>query len=198
MARPHLAALMEDAWNRRKSDTLRERGWGTKIVPHTGYGSVGFVRVLARVLMSRDPMRAVSGDAAGSVQSLRSAEEETRGWRAFVTSPAIDVPVTIRIGEREIDGRTDRSGLVDIVVHGHGLGPGWHQVEIRLAAGPPSHGVGAHHRHPADVRARERHRRHRALDVAAASGHRRVEHLRQGRGHAQPGAGDGDVLPRAS
>lgn len=138
MARPHLAALMEDAWNRRKSDTLRERGWGTKIVPHTGYGSVGFVRVLARVLMSRDPMRAASGDAAGSVQSLRSAEEETRGWRAFVTSPAIDVPVTIRIGEREIDGRTDRSGLVDIVVHGHGLGPGWHQVEITSPLARPS------------------------------------------------------------
>lgn len=130
MARPHLAALMEDAWNRRKSDTLRDRGWGTKIVPHTGYGSVGFVRVLARVLMSRDPMRAASGDAAGSVQSLKSADEETRGWRAFVTAPAIDAPVTVRIGEREIDGRTDRSGLVDIVIHGHGLGPGWHQVEI--------------------------------------------------------------------
>ena len=79
MARPHLAALLEDAWNRRKSDALRERGWGTKIVPHTGYGSVGFVRVLARVLMSRDPMRTASGDAGGSVQSLKSADDETRG-----------------------------------------------------------------------------------------------------------------------
>ncbi|KRE42701.1 App1 family protein [Knoellia sp. Soil729] len=138
MARPHLAALLEDAWNRRKSDTLRERGWGTKIVPHTGYGSSGFVRVLARVLMSRDPMRQASGDAAGSVQSLKSAEEETRGWRAFVTSPAIDVPVVIRIGEREIDGRTDRSGLVDVTIHGHGLGPGWHQIEISSPHARPS------------------------------------------------------------
>jgi len=137
MARPHLAALMEDAWNRRKSDALRGRGWGTKIVPHTGYGSFGFVRVLARVLMSRDPMRPVSGDAAGSVQSLKSADDETRGWRAFVTSPAIDEPVTIRIGDRVIDGRTDRSGLVDIVIHGHGLGPGWHQVEIESPLARP-------------------------------------------------------------
>lgn len=130
MARPHLAALMEDAWNRRKGDVLRERGWGTKIVPHTGYGSTGFIRVLARVLMSRDPMRQASGDAAASVQSLRSADEETRGWRAFITTPAMDVPVTVRIGDRRIDGRTDRSGLVDLTIHGHGLGPGWHRVEI--------------------------------------------------------------------
>ena len=54
MARPHLAALMEDAWNRRKSDGLRERGWGTKIVPHTGYGSSGFVPPRREVVVHVD------------------------------------------------------------------------------------------------------------------------------------------------
>ena len=79
MARPHLAALLEDAWNRRKSDVLRERGWGTKIVPHTGYGSTGFIRVLARVLMSRDPMRQASGDAAGAIDQLTRVSEAVPG-----------------------------------------------------------------------------------------------------------------------
>ena len=130
MARPHLAALMEDAWNRRKSDTLRERGWGTKIVPHTGYGSVGFVRVLARVLMSRDPMRAVSGDAAGSVQSLESAERGDPRL-AGVRHLARDRRAGDDPHRRARGRRTHRPlGLVDIVIHGHGLGPGWHQVEI--------------------------------------------------------------------
>lgn len=137
MARPHLAALMDDAWSRRKSDALRGRGWGTKIVPHTGYGNVGFVRVLARVLMSREPMRKASGDAGGSVKSLKSADDETRGWRAFITAPAYDAPVTVRIGDREVPGRTDRSGLVDLTIHGHGLGPGWHTVEIESPLARP-------------------------------------------------------------
>ena len=53
MPRPHVAALVHDAWNSRVSGLLRERGWGTRIVPHVGYGSTLFVRVMGRVVMDR-------------------------------------------------------------------------------------------------------------------------------------------------
>ena len=39
MPRPHVAALVHDAWNQRVARRLTDRGWGTRIVPHIGYGS---------------------------------------------------------------------------------------------------------------------------------------------------------------
>ena len=39
-------------------------------------------------------------------------------------------PVTVRIDERLITTRTDRGGLVDLTVRGHGLAPGWHHVYL--------------------------------------------------------------------
>ena len=52
MARPHAAAIVEDAWHRQVNALLRARGWKTRIVSHTGYGSDAFVRVLGRVLLT--------------------------------------------------------------------------------------------------------------------------------------------------
>lgn len=130
MARPHAAAVLEDAWNRRVTDRLADRGWKTKIVPFTGYGTAGFVRVMARVLMSRDPLRPAAADADATATQLRAAEDEQRGWRAFMSAPAIAVPITVTVGDRVIHNRTDRAGLVDVIVRGHGLSPGWHTVRI--------------------------------------------------------------------
>ncbi len=128
MARPHAAAIVEDALNRRVADSLRERGWGTRIVPHTGYGTSGFVRVLGRVLMSR---HGGHGESDHPVPArLRSAEEVQRGWRAFVTAPAVDIPVTVVVKDRSITTVTDRAGLVDLTVRGHGLGTGWQAVTL--------------------------------------------------------------------
>ena len=53
MARPHAASIVEDAWHRRVDSVLRSRGWQTRIVAHTGYGSEEFARVLGRVLLTR-------------------------------------------------------------------------------------------------------------------------------------------------
>ncbi len=128
MARPHAAAIVEDALNRRVAGSLRDRGWGTRIVPHPGYGTTGFVRVLGRVLMSRQQG---SGGAEKPVSArLRTAEEVQRGWRAFVTAPAVDVPVSVVVNDRTITTTTDRAGLVDVTVRGHGFGHGWHSVTL--------------------------------------------------------------------
>ncbi len=130
MARPHAAAVLEDAWNKRVTGGLAGRGWKTKIVPFTGYGTVGFVRVMARVLMSRDPLRPAAADADATATQLRAAEDEQRGWRAFMTAPAFAVPITVTVGDQVVRNRTDRAGLVDVIIRGHGLAPGWHTVRI--------------------------------------------------------------------
>lgn len=143
MARPHAASVVEDAWNRRVSHALRARGWGTKIIPFTGYGSPAAIRVLARVLITRHPERP-SGFEASSPTLVRpsrllSREGEVRGWRAFMgTPPVADEPVTVVLGERRVVTRTDRSGLVDVTVRGHGLPPGWHTVRLESGSAQPA------------------------------------------------------------
>jgi phosphatidate phosphatase APP1 len=130
MTRPHAAAIVEDAWHRRVDAVLRGRGWKTRLVAHTGYGSEEFVRVLGRVLLSRRPEEARE-DVGASSAELRSAEDEQRGWRAFITAPAMHVPVTVTVGSKTIRTRSDRSGYVDVRVTGHGLPPGWHEAVLR-------------------------------------------------------------------
>lgn len=134
MVRPHAAAIVEDAWHRRVDAVLRHRGWRTRIVGHTGYGTEEFARVLARVLLARHPdgkgAEAPREDATASTAQLRSAEDERRGWRAFITAPAMHVPVTIALGDTEIRTHSDRSGYVDVKLRDHGLGPGWHEARI--------------------------------------------------------------------
>lgn len=130
MSRPHVAAVLEDALNERLADRLADRGWRHKIIPATGYGSADFMRVLARVTFTSTPEETASADVDATTEQLEHADEETRGWRAFVTLPAVDAPVTIRFGEREVTTRTDRAGLVDITIRGHGLAPGWRHVSL--------------------------------------------------------------------
>ena len=130
MARAHAAAIVEDAVNRRVVRTLADRGWKTKVVPFTGYGTVGYVRVMGRVLMSRDPLRPAAADAGATARQLRAAEDEQRGWRAFMTAPAMNEPLTITLGDQVLRAHTDRAGLFDVIVRGHGLAPGWHTVRV--------------------------------------------------------------------
>lgn len=133
MARPHAASIVEDAWHRQVDSLLRRRGWQTRIVAHTGYGSEEFARVLGRVLLTRRTDRSEGGeraDAGASTAELRSAEDERRGWRAFVTAPAMNVPVTITLGDKTVHTRTDRSGYIDTKVRDHRLGAGWHEATL--------------------------------------------------------------------
>ena len=93
-ARPHVASLLEDAWHRRLASTMTRRGWGTRVLAYTGYGSTERVRILGRVLMSRRPYRRMATHSGASWIELRNADRMRRGWRAFFTAPAISVPTT--------------------------------------------------------------------------------------------------------
>ena len=130
MARPHTAALIEDAWNRHLAGVMRRRGWGTRVLPFTGYGSTTTLRVLGRVLMTRRPYAPAAADAGATWLELRNADNERRGWRSFFTTPAVGEPVTVHVGDREVRTRSDRSGIIDLTVTDHGLAPGWHDLRI--------------------------------------------------------------------
>src|SRR5450756_2927908 len=90
MARPHAASLIEDAFHRRSNALMRGRGWGTRTISHTGYGSQDFVRILGRVLLSRLAEPPEVSEADGIIRDFRGTADEQRGWRAFVTAGAMN------------------------------------------------------------------------------------------------------------
>jgi phosphatidate phosphatase APP1 len=135
MARPHVAAVLHDAWNRRVGERLRERGWVTRVIPHVGYGSPMSVRVLGRVVHSRVGEHP-SGEAEAA-HPLRDPLSDARWWRDFVGAPAMDVPVRLEFGDRVVDSRTDSSGLIDVTIRGHGFPPGRHTVRLSTTDGVP-------------------------------------------------------------
>ncbi|MHB1474325.1 MAG: App1 family protein [Dermatophilaceae bacterium] len=137
MARPHAASLIEDAFHRRSNALMRGRGLGTRTISYTGYGSQDFVRVLGRVLLSRlsEPPEVSAAD--GIIRELRGTADEQRGWRAFVTAGAMNVPVRVIVGDRTMQTFSDRSGYIDVVIPRTGLEPGWHAVVIEAEGGEP-------------------------------------------------------------
>lgn len=128
MSRPHVAALVEDAWHGQLERYLRHRQWRNRIIAHIGYGSPNFVRVFARVVLTPDKDDDDQLDL--TYGGMRSPYLTRRGWRSFVTAPAMHVPVTITAGTKVAHARTDRSGHVDLTFREHGLPPGWNEVTI--------------------------------------------------------------------
>ncbi|WP_411698488.1 App1 family protein [Conyzicola sp.] len=113
----HFAARLEDslhAWRERRG---RKRGLKTTVIPYTGYGSPGWVRVLCRVVLTR-----------GEVASQRVAK--VRGWRSFFSIPVDDVEVTVIAGGIEQKVLAGRGGLVDTRINVD-LEPGWHTIVIK-------------------------------------------------------------------
>src|SRR5918998_1726466 len=79
----HRAAKADRAFLRWRARRAREAGAVAYVVPHTGYGSTDWLRVLGRVLLTRDP--------------ARPATEPTglRGWRNFVNVPVENATVMV-------------------------------------------------------------------------------------------------------
>ena len=115
----HHAAQIEDAIRSRLRGRVHQRGWRAQITAYTGYGyEQGWVRVLARVLMTRP---------GGEVTPL----ELRRGWRSFVTIPVPGIEVRVQAGSSSFTARTDRGGYVDARVDTD-LPAGWHTVTLSL------------------------------------------------------------------
>ncbi len=119
MARPHYSSRLEDWFNIGVQAILRRRGWRERIIPQVGYGTTEFVRVLARVVLGRDPRH----------QPRFDEDQVVRGWRVFVTAPAVKVAVTVTVDGQTFDAVTDRGGFVDLTVPVV-LPPGWHEINL--------------------------------------------------------------------
>jgi phosphatidate phosphatase APP1 len=123
---PHGAARAEDALNRALARRLSRRGWRPRIIPYTGYGAQGWVRVLCRILLAPPGV----GDRD---------ESAVRGWRHFVSAKLAGVPVTIEVGGARQVVESGRGGYVDVVVPAAApAGPagGWTSVGLRVVGAP--------------------------------------------------------------
>jgi phosphatidate phosphatase APP1 len=121
---PHRAARVEARVHGLLEDVLQGRGWVPRVVPHVGYGTTTWVRVLARVLLT-PPGGPRSDHGAPGVPS------DLRGWRRFVSASAVGTAVTITVDGREHEVTSDRDGYLDVRVPA-ALDPGWHSVSLRV------------------------------------------------------------------
>lgn len=124
----HRAARAEDALNRALARLLYRRGWRPRVIPYSGYGTDGWVRVLCRVLLFPPGF----GDGG-------RPDVAVRGWRHFVSAKLGGVPVTIDVGGTRRIVECGRGGYVDVVVPidvpvaEQGC---WTTAELRIAGGP--------------------------------------------------------------
>ncbi|MEJ7690653.1 MAG: phosphatase domain-containing protein [Nocardioidaceae bacterium] len=121
--RPHHAARAEARLLMMLGRRLRAQGWTPRVVPYVGYGADGWVRVLARVLLTPPGRR-------------RGGDEDGRGWRRFFCASAADVSVTIQLGEQTHVVTSVRDGYVDVRLESD-LEPGWNTARLSTDdAGP--------------------------------------------------------------
>jgi phosphatidate phosphatase APP1 len=117
----HRAARLEDAFHAFRAKRARKRGLLPTVVPFSGYGGDGWIRVLGRVLLVR-PVR------AGAAEKSRA--RSVRGWRSFTSVPAGDVAVTVTAGDQEYEVRADRGGVIDTRLE-LTLPAGWNTISMR-------------------------------------------------------------------
>ena len=107
---------IDDSIREFREQRARRRGLLPTVIPYTGYGAPGWVRVLGRVLLVGSP------DGAPKAESVR-------GWRSF-TSVAVDrQPVKVTIGDVVHHVIADRGGVIDVRLEAH-LEPGWQRVRL--------------------------------------------------------------------
>jgi phosphatidate phosphatase APP1 len=114
----HRAIRVDHALHRWRARWAREAGYLTEVVPYAGYGSTSWLRVLARVLLTKRPQRSADIPAGA------------RGWRNFIGVPLENARVRVEIGQQSYEVQADLSGIVDTVVDVD-LDPGWQRVGLR-------------------------------------------------------------------
>lgn len=128
--KPFIAARIEEFVDRRFESLFRAIGWHEQVIPYTGYGASGFVRVMLRVVLVPQWSRSQLGRATKEFV-------KRRGWRSFITAPCVRAKVTLTIGDRTITVSCDRGGYLDHRITQHALGPGWNTVVAQTAQSGP-------------------------------------------------------------
>lgn len=127
----------EHAANRASLTWSQKKGWKPEVIGFSGYGTDRRVRVLARVLMTNPDQDStpkpdsVDMDDMGDMDSL--GKQAQRGWRQFFTIQVPDHPISVRVGDRTVNTRTDGNGYLDVLIQDHGLSVGWHDITVEAA-----------------------------------------------------------------
>lgn len=124
-ARPHLPARLEDALARLRVRRGLKRGRVPTIIPFTGYGGAGWVRVLGRVVLD---------DPESARQSQPDALAGIRGWRSFTKVHVGGIEVEVRSGRSRGAITSDRGGVLDARIELR-LPPGWHRIQLSVEGG---------------------------------------------------------------
>jgi phosphatidate phosphatase APP1 len=116
----HRAARVTDSIREWREERARKMGHLATVVPYTGYGSTSWIRVLGRVLLTRDIAQ----------RATTPSPEGIRGWRSFTSVPVDHAKVNVTIGDQRHQVTADRGGLIDAVVPIQ-LAPGWHTIGLQ-------------------------------------------------------------------
>lgn len=116
----HWLSRLEDRLHGMRQRRGLRRGLVPTVIPFTGYGTSGWVRVLGRVVL-RKP---------GTPRADRAAS--FRGWRSFVSIPVSGAPVDVVVDGTRTSIRSDRGGVLDAAIPAE-LAPGWTEVSLSIA-----------------------------------------------------------------
>ncbi|MGO0575691.1 App1 family protein [Ornithinimicrobium panacihumi] len=133
MARPHIAARLEDGVRRRVNGRLTRRGWHERVSGYSGYATPQRARIFGRVSLSRHEPEERRTALTHHQDSLLDIAQ--RGWRVFLTAPALGSQARVTFGAASVETVTDRGGYVEVELEGHGMGPGWQDATIDLPNG---------------------------------------------------------------
>jgi phosphatidate phosphatase APP1 len=121
----HLPAKAERAFHRWRARRAREAGHKPHVVPHTGYGSTSWIRILGRALLVKEP--------AGP----KSEPTGARGWRNFISVPIEQAPVRVEVAGGSHTVLADHGGILDALLEVQ-LTPGWHSIELSIEDSEPA------------------------------------------------------------
>lgn len=123
--RLHRAARIDDAFLDWRARRGRRGGLQATVIPYTGYGSTTWVRVLARVLLTKPELAQAATPA-----------QRVRGWRSFTSIPVVAAEVTITVGDQTHVVQADRGGVIDARIPVE-LEPGWQQITLQAEESRP-------------------------------------------------------------
>jgi phosphatidate phosphatase APP1 len=126
----HIGMRIEDRWQIWRESRARERGDLATVLPFTGYGSAGWVRVLGRVVMAKP-----DAFENGRVSS-RLIADGIRGWRNFISPPVASAKVSIQVDGQQHEVTADRGGVIDAHVPAD-LPEGWNTVRLSCEGSTP-------------------------------------------------------------
>jgi phosphatidate phosphatase APP1 len=95
------------------------------VLPYSGYGGDGWIRVLCRVLLVKPGL------------DLRKPTRAIRGWRSFTSIAVAGAEVTVTANGQTFTVYADRGGVVDVDVK-VALPPGLQSIELHVENAPPT------------------------------------------------------------